>query len=46
MPPFHKQFPPKPNGESTSASSHKNYSPLNWEGYFDELFYLADVLIC
>jgi hypothetical protein len=42
MPPFHKQFPPKPNAD-VNSSSHKNYAPLGWEGYFDELFYLNDV---
>jgi hypothetical protein len=44
MPPFHKNFPPKSNNmESSQSSTHKNYSPLGWEGYFDELFYLSDV---
>lgn len=46
MPPFHKNFPPKSNNtESSQSSTHKNYSPLGWEGYFDELFYLSDVKI-
>ena len=43
MPPFQKNFSPHAFNE-THATTHKNYAPLPWEAYFEELYYLSDVL--
>ena len=47
------KFPPMHPGGHHGAhgppehhtTAHKNFDPLPWETYFDELFYLGDVLI-
>lgn len=41
MPPLNK--PPKQAINSPDNHPHKNYDPVNWDQYFDELFYLDDV---
>lgn len=41
MPPLHKNFG-QPN-HNEQQGTHKNYDPIGWELYFDELFYLSDV---
>lgn len=41
MPPFQKNFSPHALNE-THATTHKNYAPLPWEAYFEELYYLSD----
>jgi hypothetical protein len=43
MPPLNKNMHQNSTHDSTHSSTHKNYSPLAWNAYFDELFYLSDV---
>ena len=35
----------KPPLQIPKKRSNKSYKPLNWEGYFDELHYMDNVLI-
>lgn len=41
MPPLNKPYGLHHASEHTTA--HKNFDPLPWELYFDEVFYLSDV---
>jgi hypothetical protein len=43
MPPLHKQGGGNAQNDALHSSSQKNYDPINWDAYFDELFYLSDV---
>lgn len=40
MPPLNKL---KNQGSQHDSAAHKNYAPLPWNAYFDELFFLSDV---
>lgn len=42
MPPLYKNYGSHNSNEQ--HSTHKNFDPLPWELYFDELFFLSDVL--